>query len=88
MRGNIITHEREDHRHRMLCRADAVAIGDLGDRNPALHRRPKIYMVGADAGSNCELEILCLSDSLGIEVGRPEWLRDHDFRVRQLALEN
>ncbi len=45
-------------------------------------------MVGADARCHRKLEFLGLGDPLGGQIGRPEWLRDHDFRIGKLALEH
>ena len=71
----------------MLGDADRVAVGDFGDRDPALDRRLQVDMVGADPGGDRELEILRLGDALGGQIGRPEGLRDDDVGIDQLALE-
>ena len=44
-------------------------------------------MVRADAGGDCQLQLLRLGDALGGQIGRPEGLRDHDFGIGQFALE-
>ena len=71
----------------MLGDADRVAVGDLGDGDAAIDRRLQVDMVGADAGGDRELEILRLGDPFGGQIGRPEWLRDDDIGIDQLALE-
>ena len=64
-----------------------VAVGDLGDRNPAIHRRLQVDMVGANAGRDRKLELRRLGDALGRHIGRPERLRNDDLGVGKLALE-
>jgi len=86
--GDVVAHQRKDHHHHVLGDADAVGVGDLGDREPAVDRRLQVDVVGADAGSQRELQLRCLGDSLGRQVGGPEGLGDHDLGVGQLALEH
>jgi hypothetical protein len=72
----------------MLGHADAVAVGDLGDRDVVGDRRVEVDVVGADAGSDRELQVRRLGDPLSGQIGRPEGLGDDDVGVGQLALEN
>ena len=72
----------------MLGDADAVGVGDLGDRDPALDRGLQVDVVGADPGGDRELQVRRLGDPLGGQVGGPEGLRDHDLGVGELALEH
>lgn len=60
------------HRHRMLGGADAVAVGNFGNRNTPLHRRLQIDMIGADGGGDRQLELFCLGNAFSREIGRPE----------------
>ena len=78
----------EDHHHHVLGDADAVGVGDLGDREPALDRRLQVDVVGADPGGQRQLQLRRLGDPLGRQVGRPEGLGDDDLGLRQLALED
>ena len=73
--------------HDVLGDAVAVAVGDLGDRDAAIHRGLQIGVVGADAGGDDHLELRRLGDALGRHVGRPERLRDDDLGVVQLLVE-
>ena len=84
----VVAHERQDHHHDVLGDADAVAVGDLGDRDPALDRGLEVDVVGADPGGDRELQLRRLGDALGGQVGGPERLRDDDLGVGQLALEH
>ena len=86
--GNVVPHEPEDHHHDVFGDADRIAVGDLGDRDPAVDRGLKVDVVGADAGGDGELQLLGLGDPIGRQIGRPEGLRDHDIRVRKLALKH
>jgi len=52
----------------MLRHADAVAIGDLGDRDAFLDRGLQIDVIRADARSDRELELLRLCDPLRRQV--------------------
>ena len=45
-------------------------------------------MIGADASRHGQLQLLGLRDPLGGELGWPKGLRDHDFGVRQFALDH
>src|SRR6185369_15507336 len=72
----------------MLGDADRVAVGDLGDRDPALARRLQVGMVRTDARRDHQLDVPRLREALGGHVSRPEGLRDDHVRVDQLALEN
>ena len=74
MRRQIVAHQRENHHDDMLGYADAVAVGDLGDGDPPLHRCLQINMIRADTGGDRELQLAGLGDSLGCQVGRPERL--------------
>ena len=65
-----------------------LRVGDLGDRDAALDRGLQIDVVGADARGDRQLQLGRLGDPLGGQIGGPERLRDHDLRVRQLALED
>ena len=43
--GQIISHQRQNHHYDMFGDADAVAVGDLGDRDAVLHRRLQIDVI-------------------------------------------
>ena len=85
--GDVVADQRQDHHHHVLGDADAVAVGDLGDRHPGVHRRLQVDVVGADPGGDRELQVRGLGDPLGGQVRGPERLRDHHVRLRQPLLE-
>ncbi len=86
VRFDVIAHQRQGHHDHVLGDAVAVAVGDFGDRDAALHRRLQIGMIGADAGRYDHLQLGRLGDPLGSHVGGPERLRDDDFGVVQFAV--
>jgi hypothetical protein len=45
-------------------------------------------VVRADTGSDRKLQLLGFADALGGQISWPERLRDHDVRVRKLALKD
>ena len=51
-------------------------------------RRLKVGVVRTDTGGDDQLEFGRLGDPLGGHIGGPERLRDDDFGVRQLAIED
>jgi hypothetical protein len=73
---DIVAHQRERHHHYVFGNAVAVAVGDFGDSNAALHGCLQVGVVRADAGRHDHLEIFCLGDAFGGHVSRPERLRD------------
>ena len=85
---DVVAHQRQDHHHDVLGDADAVAVGDLGDGDPAVDRRLEVDVVRADPGGDRELQLRRLGDPLGGQVRGPERLRDDDVGVGQLALED
>ena len=86
-RLQIIADQRQNHHHDVLGDTDRVAIGDLGDRDPAIDRGSQVDMVGTDSRGDRELEVLRFGYPLGGQIGRPERLRDHDVRIHELTLE-
>ncbi len=72
----------------MLGHADAVGIGDLGDRDPTLDRRFQINVVRAYPRRDRELQPGRLCDPRSRQVGRPERLGDDDLSARELSLED
>ena len=71
----------------MLGDADRVAVGDLGDRDPALDRGLQVDMVRADPGGDAILRFFALAIRSAVMIGGPERLRDHHVGVDELALE-
>src|SRR5262249_28547317 len=67
---------------------DRVAIGHLGDGHALVHGGLQIGVIGADAGSDDELELLRLVEALLGHIGRPEGLGDDDLGIGQLLLEH
>ncbi len=88
MGRQVVADQREDHHHHVLGHADAVAVGHLGDGDAPIHRRLQVDVIRADTGSDRELQIVGLADSLLGQVGGPERLRDNDVGVGQLPLEH
>ena len=72
----------------MFGDADAIAVGDFDDGEAPVHRGLKIDVVRADPRRDGQLQLGRLGDPSGRQVGRPERLGDHDFRVRQFPIEN
>ena len=72
----------------MLGHADAIAIGDLGDRDAVLNGCLKIDVIRANACSDRKLQFLRLRDPFRCQVSRPERLRDDDLRIGQFAFED
>jgi hypothetical protein len=68
--------------------ADAIAVGDFDDREAPIHRSLKIDMVRANPRRDGQLQLGRLGDPRGRQVGRPERLGDHDFRVWQFPFKN
>ena len=85
---DVVAYEREDHHHDVLGDADAVAVGDLGDRDPALDGGLQIDVVRSDSSRHGELQPGRLGDPLGRQVRRPERLGDHDLGLWKRALED
>ena len=86
--GDVVADQGQDHHHHVLGDADAVRVGDLGDGESALDRRLQVDVVGADARGQRQLQVRCLGDPLGGQVGGPERLGDHHLGLGQLALED
>ena len=71
----------QNRHHDMFGDGMAVAVGDFGDGDVVLDRGLQVGVVRANAGRHNHLELFRLREALGGHVGRPERLRDDDFRV-------
>ena len=72
----------------MLGDADRVAKGHLGHGNAAVDGGLKIDMIRSNAGRDGKFQFGCFGDSLCRQVSWPKRLRNNNFCVRQLALED
>ena len=71
----------------MLGDADAVAEGDLGNRDAVLDRGIQIDVIRTDSGGERQLELGRPLDPVRCQVGGPERLRDDDFRIGKVLVE-
>ena len=71
----------------MLSHADAVAVGDLGDRDAAGDGGLEIGVVRTDSGRDDQLQVGGLGEPLRRQIRGPERLRDDDVGVGQVAIE-
>ena len=85
--GDKIAHQRQDLHDGVLGHTDAVAVGDLGDGDPAGNRRVEIDVVRTDPGSEGQLQIGSFGDPLGGQICRPKRLGDNDISVGQFTFE-
>jgi hypothetical protein len=83
----VIADQRQHHHHDVFRHADAVGAGHLGDRDVGARSCIEIDVIGANAGCEGQLQLLCLVDPLLGQIGRPERLGDDHFRIGQMFLE-
>ena len=72
-------HEDENQHDHVLGDADAVAVRDLGDGDPAIDRRLEIDVIRADPRRDRELQVGRDGEALRRQVRGPEGLGDHDL---------
>jgi len=72
----------------VLRHADAVAVGDRGDRDAFPDRGLKIDVIRPDPRGDRQLELLRLRDPFCRQVSRPERLRDDDLGIGQFAFKD
>ena len=86
--GHEVADEQEDVHHDLLSDGDDVRTSDFEDLDVLLDGGVEVDVVGAHAGSDTDLEVLCFVDKLPGEIAGVEGRRDEDLSIFDVLLED
>ena len=84
VRGKVVANESEDLHNSVLGDTDAVAIGLFDHGDAVADCCVEINVIRTDAGRDRELQFWRLRDPFCGQIGRLEWLGNHDVSAREL----